>query len=63
MLAPLLNKFLEDDDVPDRDAVLIPSGTADSAASGFAAILQKLKAIFNFFADLLKNLKSRNTIC
>ena len=55
-LAPLLNKFLEDDEVPDRDAVLVPSETANSAASGFAALLQKLKAIFLWFAAILKSL-------
>ena len=58
VLSPLLNKFLEDDDVPDRDAVLIPSG-AEHAETGFAAFIQKLKTIFNYLADFLKRLEPR----
>ncbi len=57
-LSPLLNKFLEDDDVPDRDAVLTPSGAADNAGSGFAALIGKLKAFFSRIAGILKKLTS-----
>ena len=57
VLAPFLNQFLEDDEVPDRDAVLIP-GTAESSGSGFAAFIRRLKEIFDFFTDLLKRLTS-----
>ena len=57
-LAPLLNKFLVDDDVPDRDAVLRLSGTQDQdrAGSGFGALMQKLKELFGFLAGILKKL-------
>lgn len=50
-LSPLLNRFLVDDDVPDRDAVLTPSARTPK---GFAAFLNKLQA---FFDRLLKTLK------
>ena len=55
-LSPFLNKFLKDDDVPDRDAVLVPSQTAGNAGARFAAFVQKLKAFFGAFAEILKNL-------
>ena len=55
-LAPLLNRFLVDDAIPDRDAVLRPSGTNTEAASGFRALLLRLGAFFRRFADLLKKL-------
>lgn len=58
VLSPFLNKFLEDDDVPDRDAVLTPAKTAGRAGSRFAAFLQKLKAFFEVFTGILKNLAS-----
>ncbi len=57
-LAPLLNKFLVDDSVPDRDAVLIPSGPEAGAGSGFGAFLRKLKAFFEILTDMLKKLFS-----
>ena len=56
-LSPLLNKFLTDDDVPDRDAVLTPARPAENA-SGFAAFLAKLKAFFRTIAAFFKNLVS-----
>ena len=55
-LAPLLNRFLTDDDVPDRDAVLFASPARET--SGFGAFLQKLKAFFTAFTDILKKLLS-----
>ena len=57
-LAPFLNQFLEDDDVPDRDAVLAPSEAAGNAATGLTACLQKLKKIFEWFIGILKALVS-----
>lgn len=57
-LSPLLNRFLEDDDVPDRDAVLTPSGAADNGGSRFAALIGKLKAFFGRIAGILKKLTS-----
>ncbi len=55
-LAPLLNRFLTDDEVPDRDAVLSASPARET--SGFGAFLQKLKAFFTAFTDILKKLLS-----
>ena len=55
-LAPLLNKFLVDDDVPDRDAVLVPTAPQDGAETGFAAFISKLKAFFSRLAEILKKL-------
>jgi hypothetical protein len=55
-LAPLLNKFLVDDDVPDRDAVLTPAKAAAPAGSGFAAFLRKLQAFFARVAEFMKKL-------
>ena len=57
-LSPLLNRFLEDDDVPDRDAVLTPSGAADNDGSRFAALIGKLKAFLGRIAGILKKLTS-----
>ena len=56
VLAPLLNKFLTDDDVPDRDAVLDLSGAQDRDGSALEAVLRKLKALFDFFTGILKRL-------
>ena len=58
VLSPLLNKFLEDDAVPDRDALLIPTEKAGETGTGFAAFFRKLKAFFALFAGMLKNLTS-----
>ena len=55
-LAPLLNRFLVDDDVPDRDAVLVPSGAAEQ--TGFAGFIQKIRAFFARLADLIKKVFS-----
>ncbi len=55
-LAPLLNRFLVDDAVPDRDAVLVPSGPQDGAGTGFAAFIHKLKAFFDRIAGFFKKL-------
>ena len=57
-LAPFLNKFLEDDDVPDRDAVLIPTESSGSAATGLAAMIKKLRSLFEWFIGILKALAS-----
>ena len=57
-LSPLMNRFLEDDDVPDRDAVLTPAGTAERENDGPAAFFGKLKAFFSRVAELLKRLFS-----
>ena len=57
-LTPLLNKFLVDDDVPDRDAMLIPSEAANEDGNVFAAFLRKLKAFFDRLAALMKALVS-----
>ena len=54
VLAPFLNRFLVDDAVPDRDAVLRPSEA--QTGSGFLALVRRLTALFARFADLLKAL-------
>ncbi len=58
VLSPFLNRFLVDDDVPDRDAVLVPSAGRDSTGAGVGALLRKLKKLFDLFTDLLKRLAS-----
>ena len=58
VLSPFLNKFLSDDNVPDRDAVLTPSAKTQDAPSGFAAFLAELKAFFVRIAGMLKELTS-----
>ena len=55
-LSPFLNRFLVDDDVPDRDAVLVPSGAADRAGTGIAAFFRKLKAFFDAFLNALRTM-------
>ena len=55
-LSPLLNKFLVDDEVPDRDAVLTPSAPEENAGTGFAAFVKKLKAFFESVLTFLKKL-------
>lgn len=57
-LSPLLNKFLVDDDVPDRDAVLRPSANAGNPGARLAALLRKLKAFFNTLLAFFKQLTS-----
>lgn len=52
VLAPLLNKFLTDDDVPDRDAVLRPFEARQE--TGLRALLLRLGAFFRRLTDLLK---------
>lgn len=56
VLSPFLNRFLEDDDVPDRDAVLTLSKTEKRSDTGFAALLTCLKAFFRTISDFLKKL-------
>ena len=56
VLAPLLNKFLVDDDVPDRDAVLAPTGSEKNAGSRFAVLIGKLKAFFASVIEFFKKL-------
>ena len=56
VLSPFLNQFLQDDDVPDRDAVLSPSKSTAQTDFWLAAFFAKLKAFFNALADYLKPL-------
>ncbi len=56
-LAPLLNRFLVDDEVPDRDAVLTPSAQANGGFS-LAAFFGRVKAFFNRLAEMIKNVFS-----
>ena len=53
-LSPLLNRFLVDDEIPDRDAVLVCA--EPQRATGFAAFLRKLKALFDRFFAMLKQI-------
>lgn len=53
-LSPILNRFLVDDDVPDRDAVLELSARQGQGGSGFGAFLSRLKALFDRFFAMLK---------
>ena len=55
-LSPLLNRFLVDDAVPDRDAVLRPSAAEENAGARLAALLRKLKAFFNTIIAFFKQL-------
>ena len=55
-LSPLLNRFLVDDEVPDRDAVLPRQDPQADVGSGFAAFLRRLKALFERFAAMLKKM-------
>lgn len=56
-LAPLLNRFLVDDEVPDRDAVLTPAAQANGGFS-LAAFFGRVKAFFNRLAEMIKNVFS-----
>ena len=52
LLSPFLNKFLADDSIPDRDAVL-PSRLEERPA-GIAAFIESLKAVFGVFRNCLQ---------
>ena len=54
VLAPFLNRFLEDDDIPDRDAVLTPSRSSAQNGSGFASFIVYLKIFFEAIRDFLE---------
>ena len=47
VLAPFLNQFLKDDDVPDRDAVLTLSANEKHSDAGIAALIGSLKTFFD----------------
>ena len=65
-LAPLLDRFLVDDDVPDRETVLVPTPEAPRAEVRLTAFIRKLRAFFDFFTAFWKNLTAagrRSAVC
>ncbi len=56
LLSPFLNQFLQDDDVPDRDAVLTPTQAAACNGSKTASFIGYLQTLFGVVRSFLKNL-------